>query len=425
MAGIRPFAWLLFLVLAAVSMSWYLGRDSRPGGQIRTTLSVSEVMGQGGDGRFARALEPIAFRFPEDHGPHPDFQTEWWYLTGNLESASGRRFGFQFTIFRSALAPGGAGGPGGSDSGSGLEAGSNWSTDQVYMGHFALTDEAGGVFHHFERFSRGALGLAGAETEPFRVWLEDWSLRGPMVVDSIPPRLRTSSPPSLDGLFPLQLHASEDGAGISLTLTDRKPKVLQGDRGLSQKGPEAGNASYYYSFTRLGVAGDVVLDGESIPVDGDAWFDREWSTSALSAGQVGWDWFALQMEDGRDLMYYQLRLEDGSPDPLSKGILVEGDGSFTVLTSSDVDLTVLDSWESSLDGTRYPSAWALSLPGEELSLEIRPVLPDQELNLTFRYWEGAVDVTGEGPTGPVAGRGYVELTGYADRASRGGEPAGW
>jgi predicted secreted hydrolase len=377
-------------------------------------------MGDGGSEGFARATEPIPFRFPEDHGPHPAFQTEWWYLTGNLESESGRRFGFQFTIFRSALAPREARGLGASASGTGSE----WSTDQVFMGHFALTDEAGGTFHHFERFSRGSLGLAGARTEPFRVWLEDWSLRGPVVADSIPPRLQASSPFSRGSLFPLQLDASDEGAGISLTLTDRKPKVLQGDRGLSQKGPEAGNASYYYSFTRLGVAGDVVLDGVRIPVDGEAWFDREWSTSALSAGQVGWDWFALQLDDGRDLMYYQLRLEDGSPDPLSKGILVGEDGASTLLTSSDVDLSVLESWESPLDGTRYPSAWALRVPGEGVDLSVRPILRDQELNLTFRYWEGAVDVTGEGPDGPVAGRGYVELTGYADRASRGGEPAG-
>ena len=393
---------LLAVPVVALAALLYEGSDGAP--EFTTTLSVSDVMGQGVDDRYARALEPRPFTFPPDHGPHPAFQTEWWYLTGNLESEGGSRFGFQFTIFRSALTP---------DSEAG-DPGSEWETNQIYMGHLALTDESAETFHHFERFSRGALGLAGAQISPFRVWLEDWGLEGPGEFDDL----------NGEGLFPLRLSGAEDGTGISLTLTPRKPKVLQGDRGLSQKGAEPGNASYYYSFTRLDVEGAVLLDGEEAAVRGQAWFDREWSTSALSTGQVGWDWFALQLDDGRDLMYYQLRLEDGEPDPLSKGILVEGDGSSTLLRSGDVDLAVLERWTSPVGGVEYPSAWRLLVPDQDVELEVRPVLPDQELVLTFRYWEGAVDISGTGPDGPVTGRGYVELTGYADRASRGGEPAG-
>ncbi|MDT8342471.1 MAG: lipocalin family protein, partial [Longimicrobiales bacterium] len=201
-----------------------------------------------------------------------------------------------------------------------------------------------------------------------------------------------------------------------------KPLVLQGERGLSRKGPEPGNASYYYSFTRLEASGRVRVDGVEHPVSGTAWLDREWSTSALSAGQVGWDWFALQLADGRDLMVYRLRREDGSTDPLSKGVLVAADGAGRPLAAGDFGLEVLERWRSPLDGAVYPSVWRVTVPGEALDLRVTPVRADQELNVTVRYWEGAVDVTGSGERGaPVTGRGYVELTGYAG-APRGTRP---
>jgi predicted secreted hydrolase len=189
--------------------------------------------------------------------------------------------------------------------------------------------------------------------------------------------------------------------------------VLQGEDGFSRKGPEAGNASYYYSYTRLQASGRIWLDGVATQVTGLAWMDREWSTSVLSEGQVGWDWFALQLSDGRDLMYYQLRLQDGSPHPLSDGVLVSETGEAQHLSAAGVRLTVVDRWESPLDGAVYPSGWRLELLDRSIDLEIRPLIPDQELDLTFRYWEGAVSVRGMGPEGPVQGRGYVELTGYA------------
>jgi predicted secreted hydrolase len=369
----------------------------------RASLSVSDVLGGPADSGYARALEPRAFEFPRDHGPHPAFRTEWWYLTGNLEDAGGRPFGFHFTLFRSALRP-----PG--DEEDPTLPRSGWSTDQVYMGHLAITNGAGRRFHAFERFSRGALDLAGATWDPFRVWLEDWELGGPQEgAVNLPESLRGA--PGLE-VFPLRLRALEGGVGLELSFLPVKPMVLQGEEGLSQKGPEPGNASFYYAFTRLTASGIMVFGPDTIPVRGSAWMDREWSTSALSSGQVGWDWFALQLEDGYDLMYYQLRREDGSADPLSKGSLVDREGVKGLLSQGDVILEVLDLWRSPVDGAAYPARWRLSVPHRDMTLEITPLMPNQELNLTFRYWEGAVRVAGTREGRPVAGRGYVELTGY-------------
>ncbi len=383
-------------VVGTLALGYVALRSATPGEDpsVRATLSVVDLLrGDMGEG-FARALEPRPFLFPEDHGPHPDFRTEWWYLTGNLLDPAGRPFGFQLTLFRSALNPG-AEAPGREDG-----ASSSWFARQVYMGHFAVTDGEGGELRAFERFARGAQGLAGARARPFRVWVEDWSLEGPASPDS--------------ALFPLTLRAREGEVELTLALSPAKPMVLQGEAGLSRKGPEPGNASYYYSFTRLAASGEVRVGGVPLPVAGTAWMDREWSTSALSPGQVGWDWFALQLEDGYDLMFYRLRREDGSPDPLSSGSWVTPEGEGRTLAAEEVGLEVLGRWRSPLDGASYPARWRLTVPGERMEVEIVPLVPDQELPLTFRYWEGAVRVSGTRRGKGVEGVGYVELTGYAD-----------
>ncbi len=366
---------------------------------MKTSLTVAQLLGEAANASFARALKPRPFQFPEDHGPHPDFRTEWWYVTGNLSDPDGNPYGFQFTIFRSALRP-----PGAEHEVPSRGASSAWRADQVYMGHLALTDGKNEAFHAFERFSRGAGGLAGATAQPFRVWLEDWEMAGP-------------SEPDVD-IFPLHLRASERDVGISLTLNPAKPLVLQGDAGLSQKGPEPGNASFYYSFSRLEANGEIDLGEQTARLAGWAWMDREWSTSALSSRQVGWDWFALQLDDGSDLMYYQLRLKDGSADPLSKGILVGREGESLALKSSEIELDVSDRWKSPLDGSEYPSGWRLAVPSEDLVLDLTPVLSNQELNLSVRYWEGAVRVVGTLRGRSIRGKGYVELTGYTDQRAR-------
>lgn len=344
---------------------------------------LAELLGSEADADFARALAPRPFNFPDDHGPHPEFRNEWWYFTGNLDGEDGRRFGFELTFFRFALAP------------AVPETVSAWRTNQVYIAHFALTDVAEARFHVGQRYSRGALGLAGARAAPFRVWLEDW------VVAAGP-----------DG-GQWRLFGEGDGFVIDVSLVPLRPPVLHGDDGLSQKSSQAGNASYYYSITRLETQGTLRLGEIEHRVSGLSWLDREWSTSALAPEQAGWDWFALQLSDGSDLMFYSLRGKDGNRDASSAGSWVSPDGGVTHLESRDVEITVLDSW-SSPQGGIYPARWRLRVSRLGLDVAVTPVIPDQELLTTVRYWEGAVDVTGKRRGNAISGRGYVELTGYAD-----------
>jgi predicted secreted hydrolase len=355
----------------------------------QATLAVSAALGPGDDAGFARALGPRAFAFPADHGPHPAFRTEWWYYTGNLETAGGRHVGVQLTFFRTALAP--------PARGASIARASAWGASQLYLAHFALTDTAAGRFYASSRLSREALGLAGARSRPFRVWLEDWSAAG-------------EDP----GGFPVRLRAADGDVAIDLVLERGKPVVLQGDRGWSRKGPEPGNASYYYSFTRMLAHGTVRVGTESLAVSGLAWMDREWSTSALGPELGGWDWLALQLDDGRDVMVYRLRRRDGAPDPHSAGILVAADGTPRPLAREDFALEAIDHWTSAASGVRYPSRWRLSIPGAELRLEITPRVAGQELVVGPRYWEGAVRIQGSAGARPVSGQGYVELVGYGE-----------
>lgn len=368
--------------LCLVLLASACGPDTAPDVDV---TRVSEALGgEAGEG-YARADRHREFRFPEDHGPHADFRNEWWYLTGNLDAEDGSRYGFQLTLFRIALSPH----PRSSEPTGPTSA---WGTRQVWMGHFAVTDVERRRHLGFERFSRGALGLAGAQPSPLRVWLEDWSLTG-----------------GEDAAFPWRLRAAAGDVVLQLELHGLKDIVLQGDRGLSRKSAAPGNASYYYSLPRLSAAGELSVGEARHRVSGLAWLDREWSTSALGPGQSGWDWFALQLSDGRDLMFYRLRRKDGSTDPLSAGTLVSTDGDIRRLDADSVQVEVLDHWESA-DGVRYPAAWRLTIAGLDDPLEIRPVIADQLMETTVRYWEGAVDVTtpGDGMTG----RGYVELAGY-------------
>lgn len=368
--------WTLIVLLAAL----LLGGCAQEGvAEVGGELAVAEALGGSTEG-YEQALEPRPFVFPADHGPHPSFKTEWWYYTGNLATESGARYGYQLTFFRIALAP------------EGEERTSEWGARQIYMAHFALSDISGERFFAFERFNRPALGLAGAQAQPFRVWLEGWEASGP------------------DGSFPMRLQAAEGGVALDLTLEQGKPIVLQGEEGLSQKGPERGNASYYYSLTRMPTTGSITIDGERAEVSGLSWMDREWSTSLLSEDQVGWDWFSLQLSDETELMYFQLRRSDGTPSGTSSGTLVLPDGEPVDLAGGDVSLEVLETWES--DGVAYPSGWLLRAPGREL--RITPAQRDQELRLTTRYWEGAVDIEGTADGQPITGSGYVELTGYGE-----------
>ena len=343
---------------------------------------LADLLGNDADPAFSRALTPRAFVFPADHGPHPGYRNEWWYLTGNLDSDAGRRFGYELTFFRFALAP------------AIPASGSAWRTNQVYIAHLAVTDADDERFFVAQRYSRGALGLAGAEAEPFRVWIDDWRIAARLPEDS------------------WHLHADDVAFGLDVTLTAQKAPVLNGIDGLSRKSADPRNASYYYSITRLATGGTIRIGRQEFRVSGLSWLDREWSTSALAADQVGWDWFALQLEDGSELMFYQLRKTDGSADAASAGTFVDADGVASHLDTDAVEITVLDAWVSPKGGT-YPARWRIRAPRLGLSLTVTPVMANQELFTTVRYWEGAVDVDGSRDGETLAGRGYVELTGYA------------
>ncbi|HEY8555678.1 MAG TPA: lipocalin-like domain-containing protein, partial [Burkholderiales bacterium] len=342
-------------------------------------------LGAGEDDGFERAFEPRPLRFPADHGSHPTFRTEWWYFTGNLRADDGRHFGFEVTFFRLALAP------------REPQSDSAWAARHAWMAHLAITDTARGRFFASERFARQALGLAGAQAEPFKVWVEGWSAT------------QAADP---GGGFAVRLEAADGDAALDLELVSAKPPVLQGEDGWDAKGPEPGNASYYYSLTRLEARGRLSVGGERFDVAGLAWMDREWSTSSLSAGVEGWDWLSLQLSDGRELMLYQLRETDGSPSPFSSGSVVGADGTSRTLGADEFALQPLDYWVSESSGVRYPVAWRVEVPGERLSLHVEPHLPNQELDLSVRYWEGAVRVTGRSGEREVTGDGYLELAGY-------------
>jgi predicted secreted hydrolase len=352
----------------------------------KNEIELSKAMGSAADSTFERADKVIPFEFPKDHGPHPSYKTEWWYFTGNLFSEEGDEFGYQFTIFRTALTS------------QKEERKSEWSSNQIYMGHFAVTDISNSEFYFDEKFSREGNQLAGAKISPINIWLEDWQ------IDQVGNEFYFNLPK-------LKISATSANHSIDLTLKAVKPKVLLGDNGLSQKGKQVGNASYYYSYTRLETEGSITIEGNSIPVKGSSWMDREWSTSALDKDQAGWDWFALQLNDNTEIMYYQMRKRDGTPDRFSKGVIVDADGQSKPIKREDVVLNVTNHWTASTENI-YPSGWTLEIPNENISLSVFPRIKNQLMDVSVRYWEGAVEIEGMKNKKPILGKGYVELTGY-------------
>lgn len=341
---------------------------------------------------FELADKPRDFVFPRDHGPHPTFRHEWWYVTGHLDAANGEPFGFELTFFRFALKP-----PGEVPR---VSEPSAWRSSQIYMAHFAVTDIARREFKVSERFARDALGLAGAQAEPFRVSLDDWSLGA-----DVP-----------GATEPWHLKASDKGYTLDLALTPASPIMLNGNAGLSQKADGVGAASYYYSIPRMNAQGKLLRDGKELEVKGTVWLDREWGSGSLGGDQQGWDWFALQLDDGSALMFYALRKRDGVRDAHSSGTWLAPDGSLKPLASDEVQIDVKNEWTSPRGG-RYPARWQLRVPSLQLDIDIEPRLADQELNTSTRYWEGASTVRGTRAGKPITGKAYVELVGYATRGS--------
>ncbi|MFN8529314.1 MAG: lipocalin-like domain-containing protein [Anaerolineae bacterium] len=383
--------WIVIGVMAlAVVIFGFSLIDVASNGDIQASAVLSGGVSSGGTTGFARAIEAREWSFPQDFGAHPAFQTEWWYYTGNLRSAEGRRFGYQFTLFRRALTPEAASVPDESE----------WRTNQLYMVHFALSDIEGGQFYHEERFSRGAADLAGAVVDPvYRTWLEDWQVVG-LNADASERRITAQM-----GQHPV---------GIDFTTQQIRPPALQGSalNGLSAKSAEPGNASYYYSLTRMPTSGTITIDGTAYTVDGTSWMDHEFSTSALDAAAQGWDWFGLQFDDGRDLMIGQIRYTDSAQQSFFGGLLVEADGSTRYLPSETITITPTGTWTSPHTGAVYPAGWDITIAlsdGDPLHFTVTPQMADQELNGGgIVYWEGSVMLGGD-----VTGVGYTELTGYA------------
>lgn len=370
--------WLWVFLCAALASAW-LAREPQPTPATQRNDDAIAALSAPHDGQgFARAEQVRAFEFPRDHGPHAEFRSEWWYFTGHLRDAHGRAFGFQLTLFRFELAAPMAASP------------SAWRTPRVLLGHFALTDIEGQRFHAFERLSRAVPSIAGATTSPPAVWLDDWRIEN-------------------DGASGWHLRAAQQGYAIDLRLSETSATVLQGEQGLSRKSAAPGNASYYYSIPRLAARGSVTLPDGPREVSGEAWLDREWSTSALSRQQAGWDWFALQLADGGSLMFYRLRMRDGGSSPFSAGTYVDSAGRQQALTAMDVRITSQGTWTSPHSGRSYPQGWRLEVPSVGLSVALAPRVADQEWRGRFKYWEGAVTVTRDGTPD---GLGYLEMTGY-------------
>ncbi|HLC06483.1 MAG TPA: lipocalin-like domain-containing protein [Anaerolineales bacterium] len=380
----KPWRAVLVIVVLGIGVSLVLIAFLQRPSEVEAPSSSLILAASQETPEFARALKPRSFSFPTDHGPHLEYQTEWWYYTGNLDAENGDHYGYQLTFFRRGLTPGEE------------VRESDLATTQIYFAHFAITDVSARRHAVAERFSRGTLELAGASGDPFSVWLEAWRVEALDANGDV-----------------VRLRASQDDMQLDLTLRSLKPITLHGDHGLSLKGEAAGNASYYLSDTRMETKGSIVLGDRRVTVTGLSWFDHEWSTSALPAQAVGWDWFSLQLADGRDVMFFQIRNVDGSIDPSARGTLVEEDGTVRILSAADITLQRLDTWRSPETGGSYPTRWRLAVPSAGIDLTLEPWLEDQEMRVSFPYWEGAVRIL-DSATERMIGQGYVELTGYAE-----------
>ena len=384
------------LVVAALAIIVWPQSSPPIGASVAATRPNDSTAG------YARADHVRTWTFPEDHGPHPDFQTEWWYFVGNLDGEDGRHFGFELTFFRRAITP------------TMSTRESDWATNQVYFAHFAISDVKDNRHRSTERFSRGAAGLAGGSGNPFRVWIENWQVS--QVPDSeaaVPGQTFRLAAADADSAATSASGQQSGSMALRLTLSSPKPPTLHGDQGLHQKTDAPGNASYYVSFTHLDSQGEVSIDGATYKVHGLSWMDHEFSTAVLGPDDVGWDWYAVQLSDQREVMFYQIRRKDGSVEPLSSGTLVEPDGRTRHISSDQVRIQVLDRWKSPYSGAVYPARWTLAIPSENIQVSISPYMADQEMRVSIVYWEGAVQIAGTSGGAAVTGVGYVELTGYA------------
>jgi predicted secreted hydrolase len=350
-----------------------------------------------GSASAQRAAVPgYRFEFPRDHFDHPDFATEWWYFTGNIADASGRPFGFELTFFRQATD---------------IKAAQHdaettvWNLDQIYLAHFAVSDLQGREFFHTQRLNRAGPELAGISKTHGRYWNGNWQVRW------------LAGLTNTDGPNKAELQAVTSEAVLRLTLEAKKGPVIHGLNGISQKGPEPGEASHYISFTRLATKGTLTWRGKSYLVHGLAWMDHEFFSHQLDASQAGWDWFSVQLENNEEFMFYRLRKKNGEGDPYSSGTFVDRNGVSHFLEGKDIVLEQTGAtWTSPKTKAKYPIGWRLRIPALGLDLLQTTPLESQELEakgaIGPSYWEGVVRYSGTREGQPVKGSGYLEMTGY-------------
>ena len=391
---------LLFAVLALLApVSALAGpAQSGPPGIAAGSMDPAETSPQ-----FLQVTEPLPLQFPTDHGQHPGYSTEWWYFTGHLAAAGGEQFGFELTFFRIGVRPPAA---------ESLPR-SAWRTDSIYLAHLALTDDSGkflpsaygspgegGRFFSADLRSRGSLGEAGSAEDRLAVHLKGLSAE------------------EEQGMI-IRLKSDHPLVSFDLPLISTKPPALQGDKGFSRKGPQPGQASIYYSLTRLESRCEsgcsLTAGGKKIPlVSAEAWMDHEITSNKLGGEALGWDWFAVALDDRSELMVYQLRNKQGGKTPFSSGSIIAADGEVTHLNADDFSIAETGKWRSPKSGITYPSGWRVSVPKAGLNLKIDPTVRAQELltpgSTGVTYWEGRCLVS-DGGERPI-GKAYVELVGY-------------
>ncbi|MEZ0122117.1 MAG: lipocalin-like domain-containing protein [Candidatus Reddybacter sp.] len=372
----RDFGFVMPWLLAATLLVALWGCEEQ--GIKNTGINLRDSLGIENAEGFRKALKVREFDFPRDHGAHPGYRNEWWYLTGNLRDAKGNEFGYQVSFFRVQLSP----------AQNQAKRLSPWAAKHIWMAHVALTNGRSGKHHSEERFSRESLGLAGVQASPFNIWLDNWQIV------------------ALDNKT-WQLAVATDAFKLQLNLAPSKPPVLMGEQGLSQKSATPGNASYYYSITRLHTEGKITVKQRDYWVSGNSWFDREWGSSALDKDQQGWDWFSLQLNSGEELMYYRLRNLQGQTHPYSAGIWVDKLGRTQPISAEEIVLSPTVWWQSS-EGSRYPVGWQLTY--HDRHWHIDALVENQLMDTQVRYWEGAIKIFDSEKR--QVGSGYLELTGY-------------
>ncbi len=350
--------------------------------------------------KYKQAKAGYRFQFPQDHYSHNDYKTEWWYYTGHLKTESNKRYGYELTFFRV-----------GNDILS-LPLSSSWRADQIYAAHFALSDENKRTFYFDEKLNRGGIGLAGAKTDAFHVWNEDWQLtfnpetKQHYIKASMPMSDKNNS-------------KSPEHIQLSLTLTPTKAPIIHGKNGISQKASCEGCASHYYSLTRLKTTGDISIRGKAQSVTGLSWMDKEFGSNQLADNQTGWDWFSIQLDNNTELVLYVLRSSDASQPTYASGTFIGNDGRSRSLKNDDFNIKALKTWASPKSKGVYPIEWQITLPSENLVLNVMPVFENQELitrrSTSVTYWEGSSRVSGTHKGNAIEGQAYVEMTGYAEQ----------